>query len=168
MFSSDRVIIVWRSEHYLKGSSSHLDQAAVCLFRRREGLLSMNIKPSTEWGCRLLVLQQRPAAKATVAGFREAPASVTIPNESKAQWGSQENKGRLIVTAHSAPFLFFWGKKSIIYCSSLLNLMRVQEDREPEDLHLNGFLKGAVSKIFVPGKHWLASLSTLQAILSCD
>lgn len=113
----------------------------------------MNIKLSTEWGCRLLVLQRRPAAKATVAGFREAPASVTIPNESKAQWGSEENKGRLFVTAHSPPFFILGKNKSTTYCNSLLTLVRVQEDRGPAELHLNGFLKGAVSKIFVPGEH---------------
>lgn len=46
------------------------------------------------------------------------------------------------------PPLFIWGKKSTIYYNSLPNLARVQEDEEPEDLHLNGFLKDAVTKIF--------------------
>lgn len=52
------------------------------------------------------------------------------------------------------PFPFsFWGRGKTIYCNSLPHLARVQEDREPEDLHLYGFLKDAVSKIFVPGEH---------------
>lgn len=72
--------------------------------------------------------------------------------------GSEENKGRhSLFFFHPLPFSFL-AKKSTIYCNSLPNLVRVQEDREPEDLHLSGFVANAVSKIFSAGEHALPSV----------
>lgn len=73
----------------------------------------------------------------------------------KPSGGAKKTKGDFWLPPTPLLFSFLGKKISTIYRNSLLNLERVQEDSGPEDLHLNGFLKRAVStsKIFVPGEH---------------
>lgn len=133
------MLIVSQPQPYLKGRASHLDQAAVRDFRRQGGASRIRLPWIKGWvgsqaaGCLCYTGGQQPKPWQPAPG---KPEQLELtPNESRTQWEAWKTKGDFLFV-HPLPFSFL-AKKGTIGSNSLSSLVRVQEDREPEDLHLS-------------------------------
>lgn len=154
-FLSTECSIVSQPQPYLKGRASHLDQAALWAFRRQGGASRIPLPWIKGWvgsqaaGCLCYTGGQQPKPWQPAPG---KPEQLELtPNESRTQWEVWKTKGDFLFVhpLHSS----FLAKEGTIGSNSLSSLVRVQEDREPEDLPLSGFVENAVSKISSAGEH---------------